>query len=108
MIRTAAACAVCMHVMRRVCRRVMASACRIPKALSAKLVAYYDYVMNRRIHPQDEEILSGLSGSLRQQACAKSDSVCLHATCVQNIQFRLWEVVTMIWTRQCPVLHTCA
>ena len=58
----------------------MASACRIPKVLSAKLVAYYDYVMNRRIHPQDEETLSGLSGSLRQQASAKDNIVHLHAT----------------------------
>ena len=46
--------------------------CRIPQALSAKVIAYYDYVMNRRIHPQDEEILAGLSGSLRQQACILS------------------------------------
>lgn len=41
--------------------------CRIPPLLSAKVFAYYDYVMNRQIHPKDEEILAGLSGSLRQQ-----------------------------------------
>lgn len=30
-------------------------------------MTYYEYVMNRRIHPNDAEILDGLSGSLRQQ-----------------------------------------
>lgn len=41
----------------------------IPKALTEKLVQYYDYVLARKVHPEDSQIISGLSGALRSQVC---------------------------------------
>jgi hypothetical protein len=63
-------------------QRQLDSFCRvhkIPQALAAKMGQYYDYVMSRRIHPQDQEILCGLSGSLRQQVLLSACSASQHA-----------------------------
>jgi hypothetical protein len=40
---------------------------KIPSALAIKLGQYYDYVISRQIHPDDLELVAGLSGCLRQQ-----------------------------------------
>lgn len=41
----------------------------IPKALGEKMMQYYAYVLPRKVHTDDQAIISGLSGSLRCQVC---------------------------------------
>ena len=44
----------------------------IPKPLGEKMMQFYAYVMPRKVHADDQAIISGLSGSLRCQVCLPS------------------------------------
>eukprot|EP00892_Ulva_mutabilis_P003879 jgi/Ulvmu1/1863/UM012_0019.1 len=61
-------------------QRQLDSFCRahkIPPWLAMKLSQFYEYVLPRQVHEEDLKLLSGLSGSLRQQVLLTMNSAAL-------------------------------
>lgn len=74
---------------------------QIPKPLGEKLGQFYDYVLARKVHPEDVRIISGLSGALRTQVCPRLQRALLSLT-KRNIESSRHSRVLLQVNFQCP------